>query len=1461
MSGDRGDFIAIVGLAGRFPDAADVAAFWRNLEQGLESIVSFTDEELRASGITQRQIDSPAWVKKGTILDGAEMFDAPFFGFTHREAQIMDPQHRIFLECAWEAMEDAGYGAETQPGRVGVFAGCSMNSHMLANLARNRAFLETAGAYQLMLGNDKDFLTTRVSYKLNLKGPSLAVQSACSTSLVAVHAACQSLLRGECEMALAGGVSVRFPQKTGHPYVEGMILSPDGHCRPFDAQAGGIRGGMGAGLVVLRRLDEALRDGDAIRAVIRGIAVNNDGAAKIGYTAPSVEGQAAAISAALEMGGVDAATVGYIEAHGAATILGDPIEIAALDRVYRRYTERKQFCAIGSVKSNIGHLDAAAGVAGLIKVILALERKRIPASLNFRAPNPQIDFENSPFYVNDSLSEWKNGTGPRRAAVSSFGIGGTNAHAVLEEAPAREQSLVNWPAHVLLLSAKSAPALESATARMARHLEDNPSLPIADICYTTQVGRRRFPHRRALLCAGREDAIAALLERRPAVFEEDGRRPVAFLFSGQGSQHAGMARDLYRIQPAFRLALDRCAEILQPEIGCDLRALIYEEPAGDALLQETRFAQPALFAIEYALAQMWISWSIKPAGMIGHSIGEYAAATLAGVFSLEDALRLVAARGRIMQCMPPGEMLAVHAPERDVAALAGRHISIAAVNAPSLCTVSGPSERIELFRHELTAQGIQSQALHTSHAFHSEMMDDALEPFRRCVRGVRLSEPGIPFVSNASGAWIQPEQATDPEYWVRHLRQTVRFADGLSQLAAPGRILLEVGPGQALCAFAREAAKGVERCEVLPSLPHPKDPHPASSCVLQTAARLWMSGAPIDWAAVHEGERLHRVPLPTYPFERRLYSVDPDEAAVAAPAVHNEPLAKRGDISDWFYTPAWTLTPLPSAVATGEGGGPWLILDADSGAGDLASQLLRERNQACVVSDAGRDFLSLLGDLSSRGLAPRSILFLHGLKSGRRGFDSLLLLAQALGEMALSASIDLVIVSAGMHSVTGREQVDPEQALLSGPAKVMPREFANIRCRSVDIAPGGLSRETLEQILLEPGMPDASRPVAYRDGRRWQQCASPVRLPKAAKLPVRERGVYLITGGTGGIGLTLAAHLAETARARLVLTSRRAPGPDALERLERAGAEVLHVCADVCDRGAMERALSEARRRFGAIDGVIHAAGVAGAGLMQLKTPEAAARVLGPKVEGTLILDSLLGSEPLDFFVLCSSINSLCGVAGAVDYTSANAFLDSFAASRQKGGRASVLSIDWDAWQEVGMAVNTAVPEEMQQARRDALEATGITPSEGIEAFRRALASGLPQVAVITRDLHRLLEEAERRQPAPAADAVPAPDVEPRSGGDGSETETQAVVRSIWKELLGGDVGLDDNFFELGGHSLVATGVLSRIGARFGIHIPLRAIFEAPTVRTLSERVETLLWVVGRSAPEIESEEREEVEI
>ncbi len=827
---DSLESVAIIGMSGRFPGATNIEDFWGNIRDGVESISFFSDQDLLSSGVDPAMVHNPHYVKARGVLGEADRFDASFFGLTPREAEIMDPQHRVFLEGSWTALEDAGYDPGAYRGRVAVYAGAGMNTYLL-NLYAHPDLIDAVGEYQVAFGNDKDYLATRVSYKLNLTGPSITVQSACSSSLVAVDLACQSLANYQCDMALAGGVSISLPQTAGYIYQEGGILSPDGHCRTFDAHAQGTVSGNGMAVIVLKRLEDAIADDDHIYAIIKGSATNNDGASKVGYTAPSVTGQALVVMQALALACVEPETISYVEAHGTGTQLGDPIEIAALTQAFRASTQRTGFCAIGSVKTNVGHLDAAAGVTGVIKATLALTHKVIPPSLHFDQPNPAIDFANSPFYVNTTLSKWASGPVPRRAAVSAFGVGGTNTHLILEEAPPPSPSEPHRHLQLLTLSARTSAALDAATAQLAGHMRRHRLLDLADVAYTLQTGRRAFAHRRVLVCSDVDDALNALetpaRQRMLTGYAEPRAHAVAFMFPGQGAQYVDMGSDLYRSEPTFRDQVDQCAKLLEPHLGLDLRRVLYPDrdhvEEMTQVLQQTWITQPALFVIEYSLARLWMEWGVRPAALIGHSIGEYVAACLAGVFTLADALAVVAARGRLMQGLPKGAMLAVPLSAEEIQPMLGPDLSVAAINGPSLCVVSGTSDAVDSLDHRLADGGVQCRRLRTSHAFHSPMMAPVMDDFADLVRQVPLAFPQMPFVSNVSGDWITAKEATSPDYWARHLRQTVRFADGLhALLAEPGQALLEVGPGQTLSALAKSQVDGGEPAAILSSLRHPQ---------------------------------------------------------------------------------------------------------------------------------------------------------------------------------------------------------------------------------------------------------------------------------------------------------------------------------------------------------------------------------------------------------------------------------------------------------------------------------------------------------------------------------------------------------------------------------------------------------------------------------------------------------------
>lgn len=960
MNQEGGNEIAVIGLAGRFPGASSVDELWSNLCAGVESISVFSEDELNAAGISAELLRLPNYVRAKGVLVDVDLFDYGFFTIGARIAQVMDPQHRIFLECSWEALESAGYDAERFSGAVGVFAGCGLNSYFFQCVAPNFQLVASLGELQTTLVNDKDFLATQVSYKLGLRGPSVTVQTACSTSLVAVHLACQSLLMGECDVALAGGVSVKFPHQAGYLYQPESILSPDGHCRPFDADANGTVNGSGAGVVVLRRLADALAAGDTVLAVIKGSAVNNDGSQKAGFTAPSLDGQAKVIAEAMAVAGVEPESISFVEAHGTGTAVGDPIEVAALSQAFAATakTDRKGFCALGSIKGNLGHLDAASGIAGLIKAVLALRYGKLPPSLHFERPNPAIDLAASPFFVNDRLAEWPTDRGLLRAGVSSFGLGGTNAHVVLEEAPLAAPTTPPVRAlQLLVLSARTATALERMAGRLAEYMRqgsDPSEMPtdLPEIAFTLQTGRKVFEYRRTLVCHDREEAAAALSAGIGRTLLDSARnRPVIFLFPGQGEQRIGMGAGLYAAEPVFHTEVDRACDLLKPQLGFDLRDVLFPAPAAAeemALrLTQTAVAQPALFVVEHALAQLWMSWGIVPQATIGHSLGEYVAACLGGALSLADALALVAFRGQLMQSVSPGAMLAVRltpeAVRKKLAEPMGEALALAAVNGAERCVVSGPFDAILALEGDLSSDGVPCRRLETSHAFHSAMMEPVLDAFRRRLEGARFGKVQIPWLSNLTGGWITQAEASDAAYWCAHLRQTVRFDDGVRELLGEDRIFLEVGPGAVLGNLVKQAA-GKSAVPVLRSLPPVREGRSDEpTALLETLGDLWRHGARISWNAFHKGTRRRRVPLPTYPFEREKAWL---EATTASPMKIPEPSVQNPVL----------ISPVPASAARL----PEILAGLSSVVGDLIGARPDQIDPSVPFLDVGVDSLLMI---------------------------------------------------------------------------------------------------------------------------------------------------------------------------------------------------------------------------------------------------------------------------------------------------------------------------------------------------------------------------------------------------------------------------------------------------------------------------------------------------------------------
>ncbi|HTT52199.1 MAG TPA: beta-ketoacyl synthase N-terminal-like domain-containing protein [Streptosporangiaceae bacterium] len=1338
--------IAVVGMAGRFPGAPDVEQFWQNLLAGESSFSSFDDAELIAAGVTPGDLRNPNYVKVAPVIDEIDQFDAAFFGVSTREAEVMDPQHRVLLETCHVALQRAGYDGCADRLRIGMFAGSRKNEYVNSNLSTNPGIRRAVGELALLISNDTDYLATGVAYRLNLRGPAVTAIAACSTSLVSVHLACQSLHSGDCDLALAGGVEIPVPMIRGYLYMEGGINSPDGQVRPFDANARGTVFGSGCGVVALKRLGDALADGDTIQAVIRGTAINNDGSGKSVFTAPGKSGQVAVIQAALRDSGVDPGTIGFVEAHGTGTIVGDPIEIDALTEAYRSHTERSGYCAIASVKGNVGHLGAAAGICGFIKAARCVSEGLIPASLNFDEPNPAIDFAASPFYVNTALRKWPDADGPRRAGVSAFGVGGTNAHVIIESPPSTlPAAQARRPYQLLAVSARTESALDALTAGLGEHLAATTG-ELADAAYTLNVGRAAHQVRRIVLardCAEAADRLSSP-GGGPAVrtLPAGAQRSAAFLFPGQGAQYAGMARDLYATEAGFAAEIDRCATVLAESHRLDLASLLFGDEAdaeAAGRLDQTAVTQPALFAVEYALARLLQQWGVEPAAMAGHSVGEYVAASLAGVIDPYDALRLVADRGAFMQAMPSGSMLAVMVPEELLLPMLPPTVDLAAVNGPGLCVVSGPDDDIAGLQAMFARQGIGTRPVRTSHAFHSRMMDPILEQFRERVGSVTLGPPQIPYVSNLTGTWIRAEEATDPEYWVRHLRCCVRFSDTLRLLVdAGGYVFAEIGPGRTLtglvAAHAQPAAAARPASAAVPTMRRADEGRDDTEVLLESLGQLWAAGAPVDWARFWSGERRRRVALPPYPYERRRFWVERnvDDVAAAGP---------EGDAGP-FYVPAWRESPLDAHAAghpvADAGQTLWVVfsLPGDPRIGELV-RLLRSAGADVIVTEPGNgfaagpggryelradepaDYAQLFSAIAAT--SPDEVRLVHAWTAGEpapvhaeaartgetldHGFFSMLAAVQAAARQLAGTPVEACIVTSGMQDVTGSGRIEPAKAAVLGLVKVAAKECDGISCRSVDIDVTGPPETVAAQLLAETAARPGPEQVAYRGRKRWTWSYAPVHPEAPAGTPaiLKDRGVYVISGGLGGLGLVLAEQLARLARARLVLLGRSAlPDRDtwpalladaadgdpvvrrlrAIQAIEQSGGEVLALAADVTDEARMRAVRAETEAAFGPVDGVFHLAAVAGGGMLEARSRQNAEEVLRPKVAGTYVLDDVF--RP-DLFVLYSSTAVIAGDFGLGDYAGANAVLDAFAQARWGQGR-HVVSINWPAWYETGMA-------------------------------------------------------------------------------------------------------------------------------------------------------------------------------
>ena len=1487
MNRHTGFEIAIVGMCGRFPGADDIHSFWNNLKNGIESINFFTDEELLSEGEDAGIISNPSYVKANAYISGKEFFDAEFFSFRPEEAELMDPQMRVFIETCWNAIEDAGYDIENCDRKVGIFAGGSnnINWETYTILKNQEGYVDNYTASQL---RDINFLCSRVAYLFNLQGPAVYVDTACSTSLVAVQRACMSLLLRECNMALAGGVSVHNASKRGYLYQEGMINSRDGHCRTFDQHADGTLSGEGCGVVVLKRLSDAINDRDHIYAIIKGSAINNDGSEKASYTAPGVEGQSKVIVKAINMAKVEPESISYIEAHGTGTKLGDPIEVEALNLAFGK--EKEKHCALGSVKSNIGHLDTAAGAAGLIKTVLALKHRQLPPSLHFHSPNPRIDFENGPFFVNAALTDWKNEKYPLRAGVSSFGIGGTNAHIILEEALPPIASSESRDYQLLVFSAKTPAALKRNIENFKTYILENKKEKLADIAYTLQTGRMAHAYRHTVICENNADANELLPLLHPAIevvqVSDRRERPVVFMFSGQGAQYENMCRDLYVSEPVFREQVDQCFDIAQSITDKDLKSVFLNNRQDGliSLINETEYTQSLLFIVEYALARLLMQWGVHPTVMIGHSIGEYVAACISGVFSFEDALTLVVKRGALMQTAPKGSMLSIAISESALRPLLDNHpeLSLAAVNSSELCVVSGTEAAISAFKEFIEQHGYNSRVLHTSHAFHSYMMDDILDEFEEAVKKTSFGTQKIPFIANLTGKAAEDKDINQPKYWASHLRQTVHFSKGIKLLLVQkDAIFIEIGPGNALSTFVRSHTDWAEQ-QVINAVRHVNQPVNDVRHLLGCLAALWVNGVKPDWNRFYEHEMRQKVSLPGYSFDKLKYTAIVDAYKMVMHLKSDVGLGKHADISKWFYTPSWKLAAPVMQHPAKNAAGCTLIFADDCGIADALLTKYEENEETIVCVRTGKDFrevssvsyilnpsgesgyTSLFHRLAEYGLLPHTIVHAWGVTQAEAMTDTLMdtcfySLPEIIKACQAQGGIfdkQIIVLTSDLHPVGIGGKIHYRKSLAPGLLNVLSLEYPSVLASHIDIAFSEANESArINDLYLEIKEAKTGDVVSLRHSNRWIQIYDRLasqNVPFTQTL--KEEGVYLITGGLGNVGFNISRYLLHTYKAKVILVGRtRLPvlsewnsylqredvdkalkeKIQRLRELQAAPGEILYLNCDVSDARELFQVIEIAEGRFGTLHGVVHAAGIVDGTsfntIPSLSRADFSAQFQA-KINGLEALTEVLGNRDLDFCLVTSSLSAVLGGIGFGAYASANIYMDYFIkARRNEGDLKNWISINLD-----GLNFQKNVTKEINAA-------------ELLQVFNYALRlKNLPQLVVSVSDLDKRLEKwlkrgdiQEQEMPVNHDEAVEVA-YEAHAGETVSLSSPERELTAIWGSFFGkAEVGADDDFFTIGGDSLKALTMVGRIHKALHVEVPLVEFFKRPSIRLLSDYIQS----------------------
>ena len=1507
--------IAVIGMAGKFPKADNVEQYWDNLKNGRDCISELSEIEVAEEGENVSVLRNSQYVKANAFLDNKQYFDAAFFGYRPDEAELMDPQIRIFHECCWEALEDSGYGVTEQKDKVGIFATATPNLNWsLYALHKNREQL--VDGFSAAHLSETSFLSSRISYKLNLKGPALFLQTACSSSLVTIHEACNSLLLGECSMALAGGVTINNYSKKGYLYEKGMINSKDGKCRPFDIESNGTVGGEGAGVVVLKKLKDAIRDRDNIYGIIKGTGLNNDGNNKVGYSAPGVKGQVDVIKKAHKMAGVEPETISYVEAHGTATDLGDVIEIDALNEVFGNKNAGK--CAIGSVKSNIGHLDSAAGVSGFIKTVLALKHRQLPASLHFTAANPRINFGNGPFYVNSALKDWNNTLAPLRAGVSSFGIGGTNAHIVLEEAPTVEKTATSREAQLLLLSAQTKESLHRNTEKLAAYFAKDNNAPLADIAYTLQKGRERFKFRRALVCSSKTEALKMLTgfaDSEPVSGDvQENLRNIVFMFSGQGAQYESMCRHLYEKEPLFRDQLDQCLQIAQKYSKANFYSILFDNtaaPEQDAHINNTRYAQPLLFFIEYSMAQLLINWGIQPDYMIGHSIGEYTAACISGVFSLTDAIQLVIRRGELVSSMEKGSMLHINI---GVEALKNcletfPNIDLATVNSEKSLVVSGNKEDIRNFEAYLVSRNYNTKLLHTSHAFHSRMMDGAVDEFEKLVASVTINNPQVPYVSNLTGELVTANSVKDPAYWGKHLRNTVQFFEGTKYLLKQGKaIFIELGPGRALSNYVKDILAEEKGCFITNTIRQASQQADDAQYLLDKIGQLWMAGVKINWDNYYAGEERRRTSLPTYSFEKKSFTTDVNAFQIVANQLKNGQAHTAQHNGSLLNGYRWQLSAaVKNTNDLKQLKAAFIVFSDSEGFGHELSAYLRLHGQNIIEVRKGEafrkkrpgffemnyanpeDFTTLWTDITESGAVIDHIIYCAGITSApakntydsigdrlMKGYIGLSSLAKAIAATRQKQEITISIINNYLAAISEEDDIDPIKAAIHGPSRVIPLEMMNTRCKVIDIPYPYRNYESgsdyLPKLINEMQDAPADPFVAYRFKQRWTRVFSAVDSEEenGSGCAIEKGGTYLLTGALGGMGLSI-AHDIVCNRGANVLMVYRSAFPDKkewdtwvadkglqdetskkimqLREMMAAGGVVELFQADVSDEEQVRKLSKEIKSHYDKINGLIWAAGeIDYGGILANRKTTDLLKPVSSKIHGLLLFEKYFQFTGMDFISLFSSIGNVLYQTkfGQAGYNAANEFLENYSYYLQREYGIHAFAINWCDWRNVGMTVKARLKE---------------AGSTNVELISDQITDGIypsEGIEVFHRCLARK-SHATTIYRESLTSAINSHQGEYNKIKEGlraipaTATNTGAEIMQPEQQLLQiftdffgrTSIGADDDFFELGGDSLMGMTFAARINQQFGSNLSVTDIYKYPTLRLL----------LGQLATEVEKKE------